>query len=116
MEKKKDRFRDAIFVIVGEEACPFYSVGEEIKVEGSGLSMSAYKPGCLYLARQIASILASKSKESFATSESITAIVILFLDYIIFSFQILFLLDIQLLFLSLMPHENRISLKCYKRS
>ena len=65
MDKKKDTFRDAIFVIVDEEACPFYSVGEEITVEGSGLSMSAYKPGCLYLARKIASILASKSKESF---------------------------------------------------
>lgn len=64
MDKKKDTFRDGVFVIVSEEACPFYSVGEEIKVEASGLSMSDYKPGCLYLARQLTSILASKSKES----------------------------------------------------
>jgi len=63
MIKKEEKFRDAIFVIVDEESCPFYSVGEEIKVESYGLSMSSYKPGCLYLARQIASIVASK--ESF---------------------------------------------------
>lgn len=63
MVKKKETFRDAIFVIVNEESCPFYSVGEEIKIESSGLSMSAYKPGCLYLAQKVASILASK--ESF---------------------------------------------------
>jgi len=63
MQKKEEKFRDAIFVIVDEESCPFYSVGEEIKVESYGLSMSGYKPGCLYLARKIAAVVASK--ESF---------------------------------------------------
>jgi len=47
-----------------------YSVGEEIKVESYGLSMADYKPGCLYLARQIASIVASK--ESFGGFSKIT--------------------------------------------
>ncbi len=60
MKKKEEKFRDAIFVIVKEESCPLYNVGEEIKVENYGLSMSSYKPGCLYLARQIAPIVASK--------------------------------------------------------
>ncbi|MDH3348514.1 MAG: DUF4388 domain-containing protein [Desulfobulbaceae bacterium] len=63
MKKKDEKFRDAIFIIVDEESCPFYSVGEEIKVESYGLTMSSYKPGCLYLAKQISSIVASK--ESF---------------------------------------------------
>lgn len=60
MKKKEEKFRDAIFVVVHEESCPLYSVGDEIKVENYGLSMSDYKPGCLYLARQVASIVASK--------------------------------------------------------
>ncbi len=60
MRKKEEKFRDAIFIIVSEESCPLYSVGDEIKVESYGLSMSNYKSGCLYLARQVASIVASK--------------------------------------------------------
>lgn len=60
---KEEKFRDAIFIIVSEESCPLYSVGEEIKVESYGLSMSNYKPGCLYLARKVATIVASQ-KES----------------------------------------------------
>lgn len=63
MHKKEEKFRDAIFVIVNEESCPIYSVGEEIKVESYGLSVGSYKPSCLYLARQVASVVASH--ESF---------------------------------------------------
>ena len=43
MMTKEEKFRDAIFVIVDEESCPFYSVGEEIKVESYGLSMASFK-------------------------------------------------------------------------
>ncbi|MDH4317125.1 MAG: DUF4388 domain-containing protein [Desulfobulbaceae bacterium] len=63
MKKEDVKFRDAIFLIVDEESCPLYSVGEEIKVENYGLTMSSYKPGCLYLAKKISSIVTSK--ESF---------------------------------------------------
>lgn len=70
MKKKEEKFRDAIFVIVSEESCPLYSVGEEIKVESYGLSMSNYKPGCLYLSRQVASIVAAK--ESFGGISRVT--------------------------------------------
>ncbi|MHB1350986.1 MAG: DUF4388 domain-containing protein [Desulfobulbaceae bacterium] len=63
IKKKEEKFRDAIFVIVNEESCPLYSVGEEIKVESYGLSVGSYKPSCLYLARQVASVVASQ--ESF---------------------------------------------------
>lgn len=58
--KKEEKFRDAIFVIVDEESCPLYSAGDEIKVESYGLSVGAYKPSCLYLARQVAAVVASK--------------------------------------------------------
>ena len=70
MMKKEEKFRDAIFVIVSEESCPFYSVGEEIKIESYGLSMSDYKPGCLYLARKVAAVVAEK--ESFAGISRVT--------------------------------------------
>lgn len=60
LKKKEEKFRDAIFVIVSEESCPHYSVGEEIKVESYGLSVSDYKPCCLHLARQVASAVAEE--------------------------------------------------------
>lgn len=68
--KKEEKLRDAIFVIVNEESCPLYSVGEEIKVESYGLSMSNYKPGCLYLARKVATIVTEK--ETFAGISKVT--------------------------------------------
>lgn len=68
--KKEEKIRDAIFIVVDEESCPFYSVGEEIKVENYGLSMSGYKPGCLYLAQKIASIVSSK--ETFGVFNKIS--------------------------------------------
>jgi CRP/FNR family transcriptional regulator, cyclic AMP receptor protein len=60
MMKKEEQFRDAIFIIVNEDSCPLYKVGDEIKVENYGLSLSDFKPGCLYLARKIASIVGSR--------------------------------------------------------
>ena len=71
MKKQDEKFRDAIFVIVDEESCPLYNVGEEIKVENYSLSLSNYKPGCLYLARQIASIVASKDSFGAFTKISV---------------------------------------------
>lgn len=59
-KNKEEKFRDAIFVIVSEESCPHYSVGEEIKVESYGISVSNYKPCCLHLARQVASVVAAE--------------------------------------------------------
>ena len=70
MKKKEEKFRDAIFVIVDEESCPIYSVGDEIKVENYGLSMTDFKPGCLYLARKVAEVVASK--ESFGGLTKVT--------------------------------------------
>ena len=71
MKKKEETFRDGIFIIVSEESCPLYSVGEEIKVESYWLSMSNYKPSCFYLARKVANIVASK--ETFRGISKISA-------------------------------------------
>lgn len=59
-KKPEEKLRDAIFIIVNENGCPMYRVGEEIKVENYGLSIADFKPGCLFLARKVASIVGSK--------------------------------------------------------
>ncbi len=63
MKKQVKNFRDAIFIITDERACPVYNVGEELKVENICLSVPSYKPGCLILAKEIANIVSSR--ESF---------------------------------------------------
>lgn len=62
MKPKAKKLRDAIFLIIDERSCPLYDVGEEIKVENASLSISSYKPSCLYLAGKISEIV--KPQES----------------------------------------------------
>ena len=58
--RKVEKFRDAIFIITDEERCPVYSIGEELKIENYCLSISSYKPNCLYLAGAIAEVVSSR--------------------------------------------------------
>jgi len=51
---------DAIFVVTDERSCPIYNVGEEFKVENLGLTVPSLKPGCLFLAQEIAKIVSSR--------------------------------------------------------
>lgn len=44
---------NAIFIVTSENSCPFYEIGDELKVENSSLSISSFKPVCLYLARAV---------------------------------------------------------------
>ncbi len=60
MEKKAVKFRDAIFIVTQERSCPIYNVGEEIKVVNCCLSISSFKPGCLFLAQEIVKIISSR--------------------------------------------------------
>lgn len=46
-------FRDAIFVVTEERACPFYNVGEEFRVEKMGLTVPEAKPVCLMMVREL---------------------------------------------------------------
>ncbi len=65
--KPLNKYRDAIFVVTEERACPIYNVGEEFKVESFSLTVPALKPGCLYLAQVIAAIIDSfDSRSGFA--------------------------------------------------
>ena len=53
-------FRDAIFVVTEERACPIYNVGEEFKVEGMGLSVPEAKPVCLMMVRELMQALSER--------------------------------------------------------
>lgn len=64
MEKPVEKYHDAVFLIIEERACPVYNVGEELKVQNFCLSVTSYKPGCLHLAKKIASILTEKNNIS----------------------------------------------------
>lgn len=65
MQKKKQKYRDSIFVITRERACPFYSIGEELKIENHSFTPPSYKPGCLYLAKKLMEIVSAK--ETFSS-------------------------------------------------
>jgi len=64
MMKPKKKIRDGVFVIVQERSCPFYSIGEEIKVTNQGLRVSSYKPGCLILNQKLLEILTAETRIS----------------------------------------------------
>ncbi len=61
MNKAGRTFRDAIFIVTEERSCPVYNAGEEFKVEQFCLSLPSFKPGCLYLAQEIARIISSRN-------------------------------------------------------
>lgn len=65
MLPKKEKMRDAIFLVTQEQSCPFYSAGDELKVENSSLSVSSYKPCCLFLAGKITQLVTAK--QTFAS-------------------------------------------------
>jgi len=64
MKKTVNKYQNAVFLITRESSCPFYNVGEELKIENFSLSVSSYKPGCLHLAQKIVSIVTTKSSIS----------------------------------------------------
>ncbi|BHH83080.1 cyclic nucleotide-binding domain-containing protein [Desulforhopalus sp. 52FAK] len=68
MNTSEEKYCDAVFVITEEKSCPVYNIGEELKIQNFCLSISSYKPGCLHLAKNIASILTVSDKKSKSSS------------------------------------------------
>ncbi|MEN8190178.1 MAG: DUF4388 domain-containing protein [Thermodesulfobacteriota bacterium] len=64
MKIQKKKFRNAIFLVTDERACPIYNPGDELKVEQLSLTVTGYKPVCLFLSEAISQI--TTSKENFA--------------------------------------------------
>ena len=55
---------NAVFIVTGEKSCPYYEIGDELKVESSTLSISSFKPVCLHLADAIKTIVTSTDSVS----------------------------------------------------
>ena len=53
-------YRNAIFIVTEELACPIYNVGEEFKVENMGLTVPEAKPACLMMVRELMKAVAEK--------------------------------------------------------
>jgi len=56
-------YKNAIFIVTEERACPLYNVGEEFKVEDMGLSVPEAKPACLNMVQRV--IKATTEEQSF---------------------------------------------------
>ena len=65
--KNSSKYRDAIFVVTEEQACPIYNIGEEFKVENSSLTVPEGKPACLLMVQELmAAISERKSMKHFS--------------------------------------------------
>ncbi len=61
------QFRNGVFIITEEDHCPLYNVREELKVDEGVLTLTAGKPTCLTLARELIDIAsADQSYETFS--------------------------------------------------
>jgi len=58
--RQEKKFSDAIFVITEERSCPFYNVGEELKVEAHSVVVPAAKATCMILVEKLVSITTKK--------------------------------------------------------
>lgn len=55
---------NAIFIVTSENSCPYYDLGDELKIESSSLSISSFKPVCLFLAAKIVEIVTAQNNSS----------------------------------------------------
>lgn len=62
MQQKK--FRDAIFTVIEERACPIYNIGDEFKVENLCALVPAAKSVCMVLVEKLIDITVKKSSFS----------------------------------------------------
>jgi CRP/FNR family cyclic AMP-dependent transcriptional regulator len=56
MKKPTRKMSNAIFIVTSENSCPYYDLGDELKVENGSLSISSFKPVCLYLSEKVKEI------------------------------------------------------------
>lgn len=68
MRNKTEKIQNAVFIITQERSCPLYTAGEEIKVANFGISISSYKPVCLYLAQKTMGIVSNTKSLGAAIS------------------------------------------------
>lgn len=59
MKKENPKMSNAVFVISAEKSCPYYDLGDELQVENGTLTISSFKPVCLYLAEALKTVVTS---------------------------------------------------------
>jgi len=64
IEERTGKMNNVIFIVTGEKSCPYYNVGDELKVESGSLSISAFKPVCLYLSDTIKTVVTAPNNLS----------------------------------------------------
>ena len=64
MRKEKIKMSNAIFIVSAENSCPYYDIGNELKVESSSLSILPSKPFCLYLSEKLKHIVSAPDSGS----------------------------------------------------
>ncbi len=52
-------YKDAIFVITEEHACPIYNIGEEFVVNQMALTVPAAKPACLLMVQEVMKVVST---------------------------------------------------------
>ena len=58
--QQKQNFTDAIFIVIEERSCPFYNIGDELKVENNNIVVPAAKQVCMVLVSSLIEITAKK--------------------------------------------------------
>lgn len=58
--RQERKFSEAIFIITEERSCPFYNVGEELKVENGSVVVPEVKPTCMILVEKLIAITTKK--------------------------------------------------------
>ena len=71
MKKENIKINNAIFIVTKEKSCPYYDVGDELKVETGTLSISSFKPACFYLAEKIKEVVTEQDNISRFTRHGV---------------------------------------------
>jgi hypothetical protein len=58
--QQKQKFTDAIFIVIEERSCPFYNIGDELKVENNNVVVPEAKQLCMVLVSKLIEITAKK--------------------------------------------------------
>ena len=58
--QQKQKFTDAIFIVIEERSCPFYNIGDELKVENNNVVVPEAKQVCMVLVSSLIEITVKK--------------------------------------------------------
>jgi hypothetical protein len=53
-------YRNAVFVVTTEDACPIYNVGEELQVQDAAVSVDYEKPVCMLLVQELLKVVSKR--------------------------------------------------------